>query len=198
MVLILMTLLFGCNPNVDKSAEVRIVDIELNENQKQALNFLAVNFDPWIEKAYHTNDGAIECKVYLYFNISKEKKEIILKREDYIVNRSDNGQLIPYNKRVERFYFYPLNLIEPANVTVKQNEDIIISMRHNQLPYHVEVTTLYNQPIKTLSKWYSVGKDHKFLSEYVSTSNGFYIDARFDSEKAEAIAYAFKVLSTIK
>lgn len=194
-----LTILSGCQSQDDnlKNLEVRKINKDITAEQKAALNFLAVNMDPYEEAGFINKAGDFYTKVYFYFDISDAKAQIVIKREAFFDNSMPKQVLTSNELRSVEYVIWPIESLSAENINVGQGE---LDNQKVMDDYHIEMETLYKSPIQKIVKWYStskeMGKNKVEKIDKVETSNsmiGFN-----DYQKASQFASQLKILSGIK
>jgi len=183
--------------DTEVNLETRNINQAATDEQKSALNFLAVNMDPYEEYGYINKTGDMFSKVYFYFDITREVKQIVVKRETYF-DISPPKQVLTSNElRSVEYIISPIASLSPENISIGQGE-----LDNQKIPneYYLNIETLYKKPVQRIVKWYATNKEmgKKELERTDNVETSSFTVGFNDYNKANLFASKFKALCSMK
>jgi hypothetical protein len=180
-------LISSCNEKKEqndfKKYEVRNIDIKIDDEVKNALNYLSLNMNPLVEsETYNDGNFSYTIHAYFYFDITQKSKNLIVKRTWYIKKESQisNGQAIDNNRHSDTYYIIPIEKMIPNNINIDQphikSTDDILNNSQGRIGNVLEIELLYNQQgVDEISVFYQddgykIYSIHKFSTDDVVLS----------------------------
>jgi len=165
----------------------------LNENAKNALNYLATNMDPLIEAEEDDGRQTYIVQTYLYFNLTKDLKQLYIKKTTYF--KKPNRNLSILDRRSDIYYIIPLDQLKSENV-VQDEVGTVASIKANRMINDnlLKIKLLYNQEFDYVEIFYNSDDGNKVDKVYGGTIDNLSLNFRQDYEKSLEFLSALRAI----